>query len=89
MAIANLMSLNFLVPFVAGKVSFARAIRGLTGMPRRLLLVGHSLTAGTLATNTLTTVSNAADAVALMGEGSQLLAMWRAAKANADGAACL
>lgn len=82
MAIQNLMSLNFLVPFVAGKVNFSRAIRGLTGMPRRLLLVGHKLTAGTLALNTLTTLSNPADAVALLGEGSQLLAMWRAAKAN-------
>ena len=48
MAITNLLSVNFLVPFVAGKIEFSRAIRGLRGMPRRLLLVGHKLAAGTL-----------------------------------------
>jgi phage tail sheath gpL-like len=84
MAIPDLLSLNFLVPYVANKNSFARAIRGLRGMPRRLLLVGHKLVAGTAVTNTLTTVSTEADAVELFGEGSMLVAMWRAAKANAD-----
>jgi len=84
MAISNLMSLNFLVPFVAGKIDFSRAIRGMRGMPRRLLLVGHKLAAGSLAVNTLTTISNEPDAIARLGEGSMLLAMWRDAKANAD-----
>jgi phage tail sheath gpL-like len=84
MAIANLMSLNFLVPFVAGKIDFSRAIRGMRGMPRRLLLVGHKLSTGSLALNTLTTISTEPDAIAKLGEGSMLLAMWRDAKANAD-----
>lgn len=84
MAIQNLLSLNFLVPFVAAKLDFSRAIRGLRGMPRRLLLVGHKLAAGNLAVNTLVTVSTESDAVLRFGEGSQLVAMWRAAKANAD-----
>lgn len=84
MAIANLLSLNFLVPFVAGKIDFSRAIRGLRGMPRRLLLAGHKLSAGSLALNTITTISSEADAIARLGEGSQLLAMWRAANANRD-----
>lgn len=84
MAISNLLSLNFLVPFVAGKIDFTRAIRGMRGMPRRLLLVGHKLAAGSLAVGTLTTISNEPDAIARLGEGSMLLAMWRAAKANAD-----
>ena len=84
MSLQNLLSLNFLVPFVAAKNDFSRAIRGLRGMPRRLLLVGHKLTAGALAVNTIATVSTEADAVAQFGEGSQLVAMWRAAKANAD-----
>ncbi len=82
MALANVLSLNFLVPFVASKISFARAIRGLTGMPRRLLLAGHKLPAGALAVNTITTISTETDAIAALGEGSQLLEMWRAAKAN-------
>lgn len=84
MSLPNLLSLNFLVPFVAAKNDFSRAIRGLRGMPRRLLLIGHKLAAGSLAVNTIATVSNEADAIARFGEGSMLVAMWRAAKANAD-----
>lgn len=84
MSIPNLLSLSFLVPFVASKLDFSRAIRGLRGMPRRLLLVGHKLTAGSQALNVIVTVSTEADAVQRFGEGSMLVAMWRAAKANAD-----
>lgn len=84
MAIPNLLSLSFLVPFVAAKLDFSRAIRGLRGMPRRLLLIGHKLAAGTQATNLIVTVSTEADAIQRFGEGSILVAMWRAAKANAD-----
>lgn len=84
MSLPNLLSLNFLVPFVAAKNDFSRAIRGLRGMPRRLLLIGTKLTAGTLPVNLIATVTTEADAVAQFGEGSQLVAMWRAAKANAD-----
>lgn len=84
MALPNLLSLNFLVPFVAGKIDFSRAIRGLRGMPRRLLLIGHKLPTGSLSLNAISTISSEADAIARLGEGSMLLAMWRAAKANAD-----
>jgi phage tail sheath gpL-like len=84
MPIANLLSLNFLVPYTAHKIDFSRAIRGLRGMPRRLLLTGHKLAAGTLAVNTLATITTEADAIERLGEGSMLLAMWRDAKANAD-----
>jgi phage tail sheath gpL-like len=84
MALPNLLSLSFLVPFVAAKIDFSRAIRGLRGMPRRLLLVGHKLAGGGAAVNTLLTVTTEADAVAQFGEGSMLVQMWRAAKANAD-----
>lgn len=84
MSIPNLLSLSFLVPFVASKLDFSRAIRGLRGMPRRLLLVGHKLAAGSQALNVIVTVSTEADAVQRFGEGSMLVAMWRAAKANAD-----
>lgn len=82
MALPNLLSLSFLVPFVASKLDFSRAIRGMRGMPRRLLLTGHKLAAGTLAVNTLTTVSTESEAIDRFGEGSQLLEMWRFAKAN-------
>ncbi len=84
MALPNLLSLNFLVPFVASKIDFSRAIRGLRGMPRRLLLVGHKIAAGTAVLNSITTVSTEADAITLFGEGSLAMGMWRAAKANAD-----
>ena len=84
MAINNILSLSFLVPFVAAKLDFSRAIRGLRGMPRRVLLVGHKLAAGSRALNTIVTVSTETDAVESFGEGSMLVAMWRAAKANCD-----
>lgn len=84
MALPNLLSLNFLVPFVASKIDFSRAIRGLRGMPRRLLLIGHKLAAGTAAVDTILTVTTEVDAITLFGEGSLMLSMWRAAKANAD-----
>ena len=84
MPISNLLSVNFLVPFVASKLDFSRAIRGLRGMPRRLLLVGHKLAAGTAVVNAITTVSTETDAITLFGEGSLAIGMWRAAKANAD-----
>lgn len=106
MSLPNLLSLNFLMPFVAHKLDFSRSIRGLRGMPRRLLLVGHKLDAGTPTITTLpeapwvavtpaaaspgslpigeiATVSTESDAVARFGEGSMLMQMWRAAKANA------
>lgn len=84
MTISNILSLNFLVPFVAAKLDFSRAIRGLRGMPRRLLLVGHKAAAGAGALNTIYTVSTESDALQRFGEGSLMVLMWRAAKANAD-----
>lgn len=84
MALPNLLSLNFLVPFVASKIDFSRAIRGLRGMPRRLLLIGHKNAAGTAVANAINTVSLETDAITAFGEGSMLMQMWRAAKANAD-----
>ena len=86
MALPNLLSLNFLVPFVASKIDFSRAIRGLRGMPRRLLLIGHKAVGGVgvAPLNTILTVSTEAEAIRQVGEGSLLMGMWRAAKANAD-----
>lgn len=83
MSLSNLLSLNFLVPFVAHKIDFSKSVRGLRGMPRRLLLIGHKLAAGNAQNNTVVEALTESTAVALAGEGSMLLAMWRAAKANA------
>lgn len=85
MAIPNLLSLNFLLPFVAHKLDYTKAIRGLRGMPRRILLIGHKATAGSATNNQiLKAISNESDALAYFGEGSMLLAMWRAAASNAE-----
>ncbi len=83
MSLTNLLSLNFLVPFVAHKIDWSRSVRGLRGMPRRVLLMGHKLAAGSAQNNTLIDASTEAAVVAAAGEGSMLVAMWRAAKANA------
>lgn len=83
MSLTNLLSLNFLVPFVAQKIDFSKSVRGLRGMPRRLLLVGHKLAAGNAQPNVVAEAATEATAISLLGEGSMLLAMWRGAKANA------
>lgn len=83
MSLANLLSLNFLVPFVAHKIDWSRSVRGLRGMPRRVLLIGHKLAAGNAQDNTVVECTTETQALALAGEGSMLIAMWRAAKANA------
>lgn len=80
----NLFSLNFLVPKVAMAIEIGNAVRGLRGMPRNVLLIGQKLPAGTLTDNTVMQVTTEANAIALLGEGSQLLGMWRAAKLNAE-----
>ncbi len=81
MSLPNLLNLNFLLPFVAHKIDFSRAIRGLLGMPRRVLLLTHKVTAGTAATNALIrNISSESDAVGYFGEGSMGVLMWRAAK---------
>lgn len=82
MALPNVLSLNFKVPFVAGKIDFSRAIRGLRGMPRRLLLVGQAGFGVT--TGQIMTVTSEQDASVMLGEGSMLWEMWIAAKRNAD-----
>ncbi len=78
MAIANLLNVNFLVPWVAHNISNVRAIRGLRGMPRSVLLVGFKDAAGGLPLDTIKQVSTEADANALAGQ-SMLLDMWLAA----------
>ncbi len=83
MAIPNLFSLNFLMPGVAHKFDPRNAIRGLRGMPRSVLLPGQALNPNVLNTNKRLRVSAEWEAVSWFGEGSMLLAMWRAAMKNA------
>ncbi|AJY32742.1 phage tail sheath family protein [Burkholderia thailandensis 34] len=80
----NLLSINFLVPFVAHKFDASKAIRGLRGMPRSVLLIGQANPPIGVDIKKRQRVTSEAEAIGLLGEGSMLLAMWRAAKANAD-----
>lgn len=84
MSLPNLFSLTDLLPGQAFKIDFGRSVRGLRGMPRRLLLVGHKLAAGNAVVGRITRAYTEADAIALCGEGSMLIEMWRAAWANCD-----
>jgi len=83
MAINNLLSLDFLVPFVAHKFDATNAIRGLVGMPRSVLLIGQAKPPAGVDITKRHRVTTEAEAIGLLGEGSMLLAMWRGAKANA------
>lgn len=80
----NLLSINFLVPFAAHKFDASKAIRGLRGMPRSVLLIGQASPPAGVDIKKRQRVTSEAEAIGLLGEGSMLLAMWRAAKANAD-----
>ncbi|WP_211452621.1 phage tail sheath subtilisin-like domain-containing protein [Collimonas antrihumi] len=81
--IPNLLSLNFLMPFVAHKFDASNAIRNLRGMPRCVLLIGQAKPPATLNLNRRHRISTESDAIGTLGEGSMLLAMWRGARANA------
>lgn len=83
MAIPNIISLQWLLPFVAQKNDFSRAIRGLRGMPRRLLLVGLKQSTGIAPTGTIININSQEQADLQFGARSMLAHMWRAAKANA------
>lgn len=83
MAIPNIISLQWLLPFVAQKNDFSRAIRGLRGMPRRLLLVGLKQSTGIGQVGTIININSQEQADLQFGARSMLAHMWRAAKANA------
>ncbi len=89
MSLPNLISLQFLLPYTAHKLNLLGALRGLRGMPRRILLIGHKstdgVTTGTAVAGQITkAVGTEADMLAYCGEGSMLAAMWRGAKLNTD-----
>lgn len=80
--IPNIMPINWLVPGVAHQFDPSRAIRGLIGMPRSILLIGQGLAAGNAAPNTVVEPTSEPEAIDLFGEGSMLLAMYRAMSRN-------
>lgn len=81
MKLTNLLNPSFIVPWVAHKFSNVRAIRGLIGMPRNLLLIGFK-GAGTMPLDSIQSINSKEDATALLGEG-MLLDMFKAAFRNA------
>ncbi len=79
----NLFSLNYVMPGVAHKFDASTAIRGLRGMPRRVLLIGQAKPPVVVNINKRIAISTESDAIGTLGEGTMLLAMWRGARANA------
>lgn len=71
-----------LVPKVAQKIDSSRAIQGLPGMPRRLLLIGQVPAGASIERDKVITVSTLTNAQELFNEGSMLMAMFKAAYAN-------
>lgn len=81
----NLMGLGWLLPGVNHKIDFGRNVRGLAGMPRRLLLIGHDIPSqGEMQRLRPMQVSTLSEAMALAGRYSMLFGMWAAAYSNAD-----
>jgi phage tail sheath gpL-like len=81
--IPNIISPNWLLPFVAQKNDFSRAIRGLRGMPRRLLLIGYKGLTGVAESGRVVNINSKEEADRQFGPRSMLALMWRAAKDNA------
>lgn len=61
------------------EIDHTKAVRGLPGMPRRILLIGQRLPAGTVAAGVLTRVTRKEDGVNYFGRGSMLAQMINAA----------
>lgn len=61
------------------EIDHSKAVRGLPGMPRRILVLGQRLAAGTVAAGVLTRVTRKEDGVNYFGRGSMLAQMISAA----------
>ncbi|MEQ8585154.1 MAG: phage tail sheath C-terminal domain-containing protein [Thalassobaculaceae bacterium] len=80
----NEVPTNIRVPFVYAEFDASRAVTGPALKPARNLVVGQRLAAGTVAALTPVRVTNAAQAKAWFGAGSQLAAMLAAQLENND-----
>ncbi|OFX01393.1 MAG: phage tail protein [Alphaproteobacteria bacterium RIFCSPHIGHO2_12_FULL_63_12] len=72
---------NLRVPGVYAEFSTANAIRGLVGIPYKILVLGQKFSAGTATAATPYRVASEAEAATLFGQGSMLHAMFIALKA--------
>lgn len=67
--------LDWRVPGQYIEIDHTHAVRGLPGMPRRILLLGQRLAAGSVAAGVLTRVTRKEDGVGYFGQGSMLAQM--------------
>lgn len=67
--------LDWRVPGQYIEIDNTKAVRGLPGMPRKILILGQRLAAGTVAAGVLTRVSRKEDGVGYFGRGSMLAQM--------------
>ncbi len=82
MAVAfNLIPIDLRTPGTYVEVDNSQAVRGLSILSPRVLVVGQKLAAGTAPVNTLRLISDIATVDALYGRGSQLATMLRAFRA--------
>lgn len=67
--------LDWRVPGQYIEIDHTKAVRGLPGQPRRILILGQRLTTGTVAQAVLTRVSRKEDGISYFGRGSMLAQM--------------
>mgnify|MGYP003632081191 CR=1 FL=1 len=80
----NQIPINLRTPGAYIEIDNSAALRGLPGMPSRILVIGQRLAAGTVAEAVPTRVLDEDEAEAFFGRGSMLHLMFRALKANND-----
>ena len=79
MAVAfNLIPIDLRTPGTYVEVDNSQAVRGLSILSPRVLIIGQKLAAGTAPANSMRLISDIAQVDALYGRGSQLAAMCRA-----------
>lgn len=80
----NNIPINIRTPGAYLEIDNSNAVRGLPGIPSRILVIGQRLSAGTVAEAVPTRVLNEDEAELYFGRGSMLHLMFRALKANND-----
>lgn len=78
----NAIPIDIRVPGAYIEIDNSAAVRGLPGIPAKILVLGQRLAAGSVAEAVPVQVLTAQDAEAYFGRGSQLHRMFRALKAN-------
>ncbi|PIW30414.1 MAG: phage tail protein, partial [Rhodospirillales bacterium CG15_BIG_FIL_POST_REV_8_21_14_020_66_15] len=80
----NAIPIDIRTPGAFIEIDNSAALRGLPGMPSRILVIGQRTAAGTVAEAVPTRVLSADEAEVFFGRGSLLHLMFRALKANND-----